>query len=571
MAATAVIGRSFSDALYERYCDFDSSWDDLKNGCDIVFFVGTSPKKTESGLVLTSSSVVLTDEKISHVGDPRAVEHTCCHVELVDISSNEFSDWQEISLLLSSLPHVKNINMSFNPFPTSLHILPDDIQWPNLNTLCLNGSRIPFEMVIELLKKTPNLEELQLCANGYKTLKFSSNDFKHLKLKRIYISNNELEEWIDLCQLGLLFPQLETLIASENPLQTFCLNNYPEQTSWTVIDYFPKLTTLSVNQVQIKQWDDIIELNQIPNLNTLRIHAAPLLKPYKKEERFFLILGFMPKLSKFNGSYITANERETNERRFIRYYAERDDKPQRYYDLINKHGQLKPLVDIKIRAPYATTVTLVYNQYSIEKEIDLRQTVQQLKKLLETEFHVPASRMRLFYVDELAFNMGVGGPEELKYPQRLLHTYNVHDQDKFFIDLKNDLVSSATATTKKYLLTKTKNRQAAEESSARRKILDSPSKQQSVENNYRPDSSFSTSSDDDKQSHHQGEENPFSFSYIQNFNNEQQQQQIQEQLIKLDDIDHLLPSLTTTTLIYDDDLLSAACASVLTTMTNPSE
>ncbi|CAF4481982.1 unnamed protein product, partial [Didymodactylos carnosus] len=225
-----------------------------------------------------------------------------------------------------------------------------------------------------------------------------------------------------------------------------------------------------------------------------------------------LILGFMPKLSKFNGSYITANERETNERRFIRYYAERDDKPQRYYDLINKHGQLKPLVDIKIRAPYATTVTLVYNQYSIEKEIDLRQTVQQLKKLLETEFHVPASRMRLFYVDELAFNMGVGGPEELKYPQRLLHTYNVHDQDKFFIDLKNDLVSSATATTKKYLLTKTKNRQAAEESSARRKILDSPSKQQSVENNYRPDSSFSTSSDDDKQSHHQGEENPFSFS-----------------------------------------------------------
>jgi hypothetical protein len=46
MAATEVFGRSFSDALYERYCDFDSTFDDLKNGCEIVFFVGSSPKKT---------------------------------------------------------------------------------------------------------------------------------------------------------------------------------------------------------------------------------------------------------------------------------------------------------------------------------------------------------------------------------------------------------------------------------------------------------------------------------------------------------------------------------------------
>jgi hypothetical protein len=46
MAATEILGRSFSDALYERYCDFDSTFNDLKNGCDIVFFVGSSPKKT---------------------------------------------------------------------------------------------------------------------------------------------------------------------------------------------------------------------------------------------------------------------------------------------------------------------------------------------------------------------------------------------------------------------------------------------------------------------------------------------------------------------------------------------
>jgi hypothetical protein len=37
----------------------------------------------------------------------------------------------------------------------------------------------------------------------------------------------------------------------------------------------------------------------------------------------------MKNLTKLNGSVITENERETSERRFIRYYSQRDDKPQR--------------------------------------------------------------------------------------------------------------------------------------------------------------------------------------------------------------------------------------------------
>lgn len=57
----------------------------------------------ESGLVLTSSTVVLTDERISHVGDPHAVETSCSYVELVDISSNAFSDWHEVYLFIHFL------------------------------------------------------------------------------------------------------------------------------------------------------------------------------------------------------------------------------------------------------------------------------------------------------------------------------------------------------------------------------------------------------------------------------------------------------------------------------------
>lgn len=429
MAATDIMGRSFSDALYERYCDFDTTFDDLKNDCDIVFFVGSSPKKTESGLVLNASTVVLTDERISHVGDPHAIKTSCLHVELVDISSNALSDWHEISLLLSSLPHVKTINLSFNPFPTDHYLLPVDLQWPSLNTLCLNGSYISLEMIVELLKKTPNLEELQICSNNYSTITIDSN-FQHSKLKRIYISKNNLTEWKSICRLGYLFPHLQTLIASENPLESFRTDEHQ------IEHCLPYLQTLSVDQVRITEWNDIIELTKLPSLHALRIHSAPLLKLYRKDERFFLLLGYMKSLIKLNGSDITANERETSERRFIRYYSQRDDKPQRYFELTSKHGHLQPLVDIKIRPAYLIQVRLIYNQTTIEKELDVRQTVQQFKKYLHESFQIPLVRIRVFYVDDFAFSMGVGGPEELKYPQRLLHTYNIHDGDQFHIDLK---------------------------------------------------------------------------------------------------------------------------------------
>ena len=80
-----------------------------------------------------------------------------CSIEMSDIDRYFFASFFlfQISLLLSSLPHVKSINLSFNPFPSDLHILPVELQWPNLNTLCLNGSHIGLEMIVELLKKTP--------------------------------------------------------------------------------------------------------------------------------------------------------------------------------------------------------------------------------------------------------------------------------------------------------------------------------------------------------------------------------------------------------------------------------
>lgn len=49
----------------------------------------------------------------------------------------------------------------------------------------------------------------------------------------------------------------------------------------------------------------------------------------------------MKSITKLNGSDITANERETSERQFIRYYSQLENKPQRYDNLIINMNKIK--------------------------------------------------------------------------------------------------------------------------------------------------------------------------------------------------------------------------------------
>ncbi|CAF3680898.1 unnamed protein product [Rotaria sordida] len=376
-----------------------------------------------------------------------------------------------------------------------------------------------------------NLEELQICSNDYTKIS-SDYGFQHESLKRLYISNNNITDWQSICRLGHLFSHLETLIASDNPLESFRSDD-------DVNICLPYLHTLSVDKVQVSEWDDIVALTKLPCLNALRIHLTPLLKPYQKDERFFLLLGYMKNIIKLNGSVITANERETSERRFIRYYSQRDDKPQRYFELTEKHGNLKPLVDIKIRAPYLINVRLIYNQITYDKEIDVRQTVQQFKKYLHEIFQIPLTRLRLFYIDDFAFSMGVGGPEELKYPRRVLHTYNIHDGDQFHVDLKPDAPKPQHSN------------RTADITQRNKKSTDGNT------------TNSSTSSDDDK-TNISIEISPFSFDSLQKLTEEKStNNNNQTTTIELD---YLYPSIDKNIEIkvndddHDDDLLLAAAA-----------
>ena len=107
-----------------------------------------------------------------------------------------------------------------------------------------------------------------------------------------------------------------------------------------------------------------------------------------------------------------------------------------YYELIEQHGQLNPLADIRIETVYLIQVQLIFNQIHHEKFIDVRQTVEQFKIYLQELFQIPLNRLRVFYIDEITLTTGLGRAEELKYPQRFLHTY-VDSREAFVVFSSN--------------------------------------------------------------------------------------------------------------------------------------
>ena len=81
----------------------------------------------------------------------------------------------------------------------------------------------------------------------------------------------------------------------------------------------------------------------------LRLQNCPLLEDYTAFEKRMLLIARLPNIQILNGGdKIPANEREDAERAFIRFYLDAENKPQRYYELVEVHGKLNPLVNVNL-------------------------------------------------------------------------------------------------------------------------------------------------------------------------------------------------------------------------------
>lgn len=106
----------------------------------------------------------------------------------------------------------------------------------------------------------------------------------------------------------------------------------------------------------------------------------------------------------------------------------------RYLDLVAVHGKLDPLVNIDLSPERRVKVTVTCGNSAEVRSIDVYQTVQELKQRLEAFSKIPVAKMKLFYVDQDMRN--ITGPEEMKFPNKQLYSYNICSGDEIIVDSK---------------------------------------------------------------------------------------------------------------------------------------
>ncbi len=154
-------------------------------------------------------------------------------------------------------------------------------RYENLRTLILNSCMVPFETVVNscVLNHLPKLEELHLTDNKYATLLDPSTDrqIQHDSLKMLYLNGNQIEEWRQIELAASLFPNLEHLFVSDNPLRDMRIEEDEEYS------FFKKLKQLIVNRVMWREWsslDFLANKKHFPALEHVRMACTgPNLPP----------------------------------------------------------------------------------------------------------------------------------------------------------------------------------------------------------------------------------------------------------------------------------------------------
>ncbi|XP_058054418.1 tubulin-specific chaperone cofactor E-like protein [Anopheles bellator] len=465
------------EALEEKYgLEADEKEAHAEEEVLVSIFVPKLPPRQS-----TPQLLILNDCNIDRAGEPEDLKKKCRIVRELDLAQNKLNNWNEVFVILSHMPRVEFVNLSLNHLTGPIET-PAVTKMDHLRNLVLNNTKLEWCSVETLLRLLPALEELHLSLNEYthvlidtatgedtasvaassqkqreedtagataaapegSTATEASAPFRtnpHAGVRKVHLTGNYIAEWNEVCRIGRVFPQLEALVLADCPLRSLKPtdaegNEKPEDSH----KYFQNLKLLNLSNAKIDSWDDIDRLANFPALCNVRLQYWPLwarTDSTTEHERRQLLIARLPNISILNGGdTIGAVEREDAERTFIRNYLDTADaeRPARYYELVGVHGKLDPLVNIDLRPERKVKVRFTFEDKTIERTVDVNRTVSDLKSRLERLFEVPAARMRLYYVDQDFRDLQ--GLEEMKYPTKVLYSYNIRSGDEIIIERK---------------------------------------------------------------------------------------------------------------------------------------
>lgn len=270
-----------------------------------IFIPKKSPRHTVPALL------VLQDCNIECAGnDTEKLRNKCKNVEELDLAQNKLSKWNHVFEILQHMPKIKFVNLSFNSLADN--IIVKNNNYLSLKNLVLNGTRVSWLTVQQLVNLLINLEELHLSLNEFKTvdIDYRNNDNINKSLKKLHFTGNPIEHWYEIAKIGYAFPNLESLVLAECPITSLSMknninNNYDNNkidiirnndgkindddddndelfnncefiTAASSHDPFNMLRFLNVNGTLLSAWDDVEKIARFPALKSLRMQGCPL-------------------------------------------------------------------------------------------------------------------------------------------------------------------------------------------------------------------------------------------------------------------------------------------------------
>ena len=228
--------------------------------------------------------------------------------------------------------------------------------------------------------------------NNYSTIPDCSDTFEYVKC--LHLADNDISSWKEVEKLSRPFNRLQSLILCHNPIVT--LSDCDSKA-------FASLEKLSLSNTQIENWECLDKLHHFPALADARIVDIPLLCDIECERRWKLLIARLPRLKSINGTEVCDGDREEAERMFIRTYKDESEKPTRYTELVEKHGELGDLVNVKIGKKEIVQVTI---QGDVERsqmiQLDLDKTVGDLLKQVCELYSLKLTQFRLLFNDRVA-------------------------------------------------------------------------------------------------------------------------------------------------------------------------
>ncbi|PLB42469.1 putative tubulin-specific chaperone [Aspergillus candidus] len=286
----------------------------------------------------------------------KEIEQVCPKITELDLSRNLLVRWGEVADICARLKRLSVLKLSSNRFGP----VEEGLRFEGIAELKVDDTLLSWDEIIGLTGQFPSLTSLSASANQIAEISTPISS----SLRLLVLEGNEITSLASLKKLTSV-TTLERLSLRENNLTT----SHGANDSDNPIRFSPTLKSVDLSRNSINSWTFVNDLTNIfPGLEVLRISQNPLYdqpvgsqavtgmpeKPMTVDEAYMLTLARLSKLQVLNYGTITAKDRSNAELYYLSLIGkELSATPEaaepgilaahpRYHELCETHGQ--PLV-----------------------------------------------------------------------------------------------------------------------------------------------------------------------------------------------------------------------------------